>query len=33
VVVGGGLTWWLTTSRRDKLRDIEHVYVDDEAGT
>jgi amino acid transporter len=30
VVIGIGLTWWLTSRRRDKLRDIEHVYVEDE---
>jgi amino acid transporter len=32
LVIGAGLTWWLTSARRDKLRDIEHVYVDDDAG-
>jgi amino acid transporter len=32
LVVGVGLTLWLARNRRDKLRDIEHVYVDDEAG-
>jgi hypothetical protein len=24
---------WLSARRADKLRDVEHVYVDDEAGT
>ena len=32
VVLGIALTIWLVTSRREKLRDIEHVYVDEEAG-
>jgi amino acid transporter len=31
VVIGLVLTVWLSTSRRDKLADIQHVYVDDEA--
>src|SRR4051794_17163630 len=30
LVIGAGLTFWLTTSRRDKLSDIEHVYVEEE---
>src|SRR3954447_19808728 len=30
LVIGAGLTLWLTTSRRDKLSDIEHVYVEEE---
>jgi len=30
LVVGIGLTLWLTSSRPEKLQDIEHVYVDDE---
>jgi amino acid transporter len=29
-VVGVGLTIWLTTSRPERLRDIENVYVDDD---
>src|SRR3954454_1117849 len=30
LVIGVVLTFWLTSRRRDKLRDIEHVYVDEE---
>src|SRR3954454_12385754 len=30
VVIGAGLTLWLTSRRRDKLSDIEHVYVEEE---
>jgi hypothetical protein len=32
LVLGLALAGWLTRSRRDKLGDIEHVYVDEEAG-
>src|SRR4051795_3794870 len=31
-VIGLLLTLYLVLARRDKLRDVEHVYVDDEAG-
>src|SRR3954449_12105016 len=31
-LIGLALTLYLVTARRDKLRDVEHVYVDDEAG-
>jgi amino acid transporter len=30
LVIGAGLTFWLMRNRPDKLRDIEHVYVDEE---
>jgi amino acid transporter len=32
VVIGAALAVYLARARRDKLADIEHVYVDDEAG-
>jgi len=31
LVVGIVLSIWLTRSRPETLRDVEHVYVDDEA--
>ena len=32
VVIGAALAVYLARARRDKLADIEHVYVDDDAG-
>jgi amino acid transporter len=32
-VVGIALTIWVTTSRRDRLRDMERVYVEDDETT
>jgi hypothetical protein len=31
LVVGAVLAFWLATSRPERLQDVEHVYVDDEA--
>jgi hypothetical protein len=32
-VVGVALTLWVTTNRRDRLRDMERVYVEDDEPT
>jgi amino acid transporter len=32
LVIGAALAWFLATQRPERLRDVEHVYVDDEAG-